>query len=208
MQPSAARWTSSARHSGLLIGAAAAFVLLVGGIWYVTRPSPSGAVSATGRGSTAKARPANETEPTATTLEQKPQSLNERCFEWLGNWSNALNGTRPTWQSTQQSAVEQGDRDLLQKYAAHMARMSAENRAMRDATSGQASTDPMPPKIDWTAQDSANLVMIRDKIAEWGYAILCENKEPAMAARETATRIGAGRIEDILKAKHAGDKKP
>ena len=40
-----------------------------------------------------------------------------------------------------------------------------------------------------------------------GYATLCETKTPSAAAAETAQRMGAGRVEDILKAKHADGKR-
>ncbi|MEI6233993.1 MAG: hypothetical protein WCT04_13135 [Planctomycetota bacterium] len=192
----------------MLISAAALAVLLVVGIWLVTRPSARDPVATNNRGSTVNVRDAaatSNTAPVTNTTEQNPQALKERCFEWLGNWRNAINGAQPTWEFSPQSEVEQGDRELLKKKAAHTARMSAEARAMREATSGSLSTEPLPPKIEWTTQDSEKFVALRDKISEWGYAVLCETKNPAMAAKETAARMGAGRVEDILKAKHAGD---
>ncbi len=137
--------------------------------------------------------------------------LNQRCFEWLQNWDYAFRGAQLTWQFSPQSAVEQGDRQLLEKNAAHMARMSAEARAFRASSSGQVNTEPLPPKVDWTDQDSEKTIALRDKISEWGYATLCKTENAFSsrgAAAETAQRMGAGRVEDILKAKHAGDKPP
>lgn len=196
------------RRNGLLIGAAALAVLLVAGIWFAMRPSARDTVAATNRGSTVNAAATSNTAPAANTTEQNPQALRERCFEWLNNWSVAIRGAQPTWQFPPQSTVEQADREVLEKSAARNARMSAEARAFRDAGSGQVSKEPLPPKVDWNDQDNVKTVALREKISEWGYAVLCETKEPAIAARETATRMGAGRVEDILNAKYAKAKQP